>query len=127
MTSTQRSQLVGSLYLLFGGALLCLIDFELSLRTSAARRSFDLLPDWLGMILFAIGLARLAAVHAAANFQRLLVIALSLVVVAIGCDVGTVIVQAKLLSDFCCHSNDGFFGRARRCHRTQRRMPRLGI
>ena len=52
---------VTPLRLIFWGALICLIDIDLKIRIGGGPSKFDLLDDFVGMILITVGVFRLAA------------------------------------------------------------------
>jgi hypothetical protein len=92
LTASQRKFLISALYFLSIGGLLSLVDVTLYSGRGTLKRSIDVLPDWIGMILIVIGLFRLLAVHFSAQFQRLITVALAMALLSLAFDLLTMLI-----------------------------------
>jgi len=73
MDDDRRGQLTGMitpLRLIFWGGLLCLIDITFSQKVNGSGFKFDLLDDFLGMLLITTGVFRLSRFTASRNYDK---------------------------------------------------------
>jgi hypothetical protein len=63
----------GPLRLIFWGALLCLLDFSFTSTTNGEGFKFDILNDFLGMILISVGIFRLAGLTVTRSYARAMI------------------------------------------------------
>lgn len=64
--------LIKSFKFIFSGALICVLDFEISFQDSGGKVSFDILHDLVGMVLIAIGINILRREFSFNNFKSMM-------------------------------------------------------